>query len=794
MPTLTPTLREEIRGSGSTYNSDGSSTTSATAQTHRAKPKSAPAAPQIPAAHTANGDAVGHLHERNEPANAYMEEVGQHIYIQNVHLTRNDKHNSFGLKLFSLAEKTRGSNVGCGVQKILTNASTPPGLVQEGDVVVSVNGQDSSNWTYERTVEEIRSVTGRTLILSLRRDKPKTVKRKRSTSSSSVGSKNQAAPTDKAKGDPRTAAVPSRRSSTAEDTKTASTTLAKPVAVPPCDVANASDTAQTRSQAISKDESSKSKESPASEEEGIEPHVKEKIEYKDEAKAAKKKRRKKMENNNKEKGEEDKEPSEQNDGSNSPDPVFDDYSAPPNGPVESQFINAIKEQASNNMNPTPLDEDGPKLRFVFISIPTDEGSVLAEIILNDMKVGSIRAEYIKKEANFCEKCERIGGDLELVAGELFEEGGKIRCGDLKSFDCCWQKSDDSYFLYFRQIDVQEEFESNEKRSDVISTLINLFLADERMKKWKIVAYRANADPQLRQQLFAAEPHDSILPFSVENQEVYAENSWIASEKERRHNIAFESRPFVRAGFKELSKESTEEMGFLYLTKEMFSRSGKNVMSYAKAEQIQLRCDDPPKIEEYRKEKLEFELQATILEEDSQLKMENHKLNFQTPFQRSKLSQYDESSFVERVLPKIDQLIAKGADVGESKALHAAAFQHFVGLFGPLIDRGAKINSRDKNSMTPLMILGSNVAKRTENDIIRSQLAISILVALGADKNVRDRAGRTALGHYYGTMKDLNKLESLQLGVPETPIDKTLERLLMPAEGPTAADQRARDGA
>jgi len=732
----------------------------------------------------------------NVNTNTYTEETGRYTYIRNVCLTRKGRNQSFGLQLHSLDEKTRGSNVGCGVKKIMEYVSAPPGLIQQGDVVVSINGQDSSKWTYEKTVKEIRSMTALTLLLSLRRDRPKAAtKTKRSdcmsSNSNAVAASSDEAYTASTAAYPAEAALPTTGAfasakPAAECTKLPNTEHAAKRTGDAKDRNDASETTTTHPPSVtnpakrengatSKNIINMPEDAAGPEEGGGMSYSERDTKVKDDAKPAKKKRKMMKKRRKKE---------EDNafiPKSDSPDPVFVEYSAPPVGSVESAFINAIKKQASNNLEPPPQDEDGPQLRFIFISIPKEEGKVLAEIILNDMKVGSICAQYIKREANFCEKCERIGGDLEEVAGEIFEEGGKIHCNDLKSFDSCWQGPDDCYFLYIHRIDVQEEFESSEKRSDVISSLLKLFLTDKRMKKWKIVAYRANDNPQPGEHPFV-EPSDGLLPFFVENQEEYAENKWTAWETERRECIGSDSRPFLRVGFQELSKESTEEMGFLYVTKKMFSQIGNDRMSFAKAAQIKLRCDDPPDVEQYRKEKLQFELLATILEEDCQLGSENHK------------PQCDDSSIVERVLPRIDELIAKGADVGESKALHAAAYQFFSGLFSPLLDRGGELDSRDKNSMTPLMIVGSNVYKRIENDSVRSLLAISSLIAMGADKNLRDRAGRTALGHYYQTMKDLNDLERSQLGVPETPIDRALERALMPEGGPTEADQRARDGA
>mmetsp|Transcript_30303 Transcript_30303/g.67156 ORF Transcript_30303/g.67156 Transcript_30303/m.67156 type:complete len:1016 (+) Transcript_30303:476-3523(+) len=833
--------------------------------------------------------------QRKHLANTHVENIGRYTYIRNVCLTRKDKDQSFGLVLQSPDEKTRGSNIGCEVKEITKDASAPPDLFQQGDLVISINGQDPSKWTYEKTVKELRSTTALTLMLSLRRDRLKATKTSNSKGEAtrrsgckSSNCKGEAAstctdeadaasiPAHSAEAAPTTgtSAEPFHRTGDVKDGQDASEAnvlhlpsvenlaekgnganrrtsgrRAEPSTASPARKRKRSltepmkqDPSPSRKINLSSASSALQSQTPLSPSASSTPsEASTYVEFAEKLSTVHflnvrgpctpgrvsnqppslRENRKcrysgmahggppeittthppsvanpaKRENGAKSKSTNDMPeytagPEEGGDMSNGEDATKEKGDAkltePPEKkrrltknvpvePFESAVINASKKQASNNLEPTPQDLEGPQIRFVFKS--NEENEVLAEIFLDDRKVGFIRAQYIKREVNFCEKCERVGGDLEEVAADLFGEGGKIHCNDLKSFECCWQEPDDCYFLFIQQIDVQEEFESYEKRSDVISSLIKLFLTDKRMKKWKIVAYRANDGPQPGEHPFVRSKYGLL------NQEEYAENKWTAWETERRECIGSDSRPFLRVGFQELSKESTEEMGFLYVTKKMFSQTGNDRMSFAKAAQIKLRCDDPPDVEEYRKEKLQFKLLATILEEDRQLELENHK------------PQYDDSSFVERVLPRIDELIAKGADVGESKALHAAAYQFFAGLFLPLLNRGGEIDSRDKNSMTPLMVVvGSNVDKRIENNIIRSQLAISTLCEMGADKNLRDRAGRTALGHYYQTMKDLNDLERSQIGVPDTPIDNTLERLLMPDGGPTEADMRARDGA
>ena len=139
------------------------------------------------------------------------------------------------------------------------------------------------------------------------------------------------------------------------------------------------------------------------------------------------------------------------------------------------------------------------------------------------------------------------------------------------------------------------------------------------------------------------------------------------------------------------------------------------------------------------------------------------------------------------MPQIEEFIAKGADINESHILHAAAHRHYLGLFKPLIEKGADVNAFDNNSMTPLMIVAANIGKRIEISADRSLRIIWDLRSLcNADRNLQDRAGRTALGHYYRARRDVRGIDR-----KDTPIDKSIEDMLCPDDGPTEADKRAK---
>ena len=94
-----------------------------------------------------------------------------------------------------------------------------------------------------------------------------------------------------------------------------------------------------------------------------------------------------------------------------------------------------------------------------------------------------------------------------------------------------------------------------------------------------------------------------------------------------------------------------------------------------------------------------------------------------------------------------------------------------------------------------MIVAANVGKRIEVNADRSLRIIWDLRSLcNADRNLRDRAGRTALGHYYRTWRDVRSIDR-EVGAPikDTPINKGIEEMLWPDGGPTEADIRAKTG-
>ena len=92
-------------------------------------------------------------------------------------------------------------------------------------------------------------------------------------------------------------------------------------------------------------------------------------------------------------------------------------------------------------------------------------------------------------------------------------------------------------------------------------------------------------------------------------------------------------------------------------------------------------------------------------------------------------------------------------------------------------------------------MAANIGKRIEVSADRSlQIISDLILLLNADRNLQDRAGRTALGHYCRARRDARGIDiDREVGAPikDTPINKSIEDRLRPADGLTEADKRAK---
>ena len=108
----------------------------------------------------------------------------------------------------------------------------------------------------------------------------------------------------------------------------------------------------------------------------------------------------------------------------------------------------------------------------------------------------------------------------------------------------------------------------------------------------------------------------------------------------------------------------------------------------------------------------------------------------------------------------------------------------------LVKRGANINARDVNGMTPLMIAAYSLPKTQKQD----PRCVNKLLSLGADTSLTGPDGLSALGYYrvevlsnrdfhsvftHGDLREDEKISGTM--IPE------IEAKLRPPAGPTSAD-------
>jgi hypothetical protein len=382
--------------------------------------------------------------------------------------------------------------------------------------------------------------------------------------------------------------------------------------------------------------------------------------------------------------------------------------APRSTPHVTLHIDSIDEDEEDGFEDDEPDDDtlGYKAEY-------GTRNFSASIKVDGNPAGRLSARLLNRPSReFYAACDADSAALQQFGCVLFGSTGKPRYAALKS-DASARSGG---FLYISTFSVAHEFRE-EGATDVGAAAIGALLCHPDItERWTVAAYIADSQEwmTLEEQQQQREMSTALFQSGqAESASARAKRVQVISER-----MAKDARQFVRAGFKEIDYQ---EGGWLYVTKGMTATPpltheaalAQPLKVAAKAAGV-VAAGDVPSPSGKDAELLEF-------------------------------MAANRAGASPAVLANIDELIAQGARPTEAHALQCAAANDVHQLFQPLIARGAHVNGTDENGCTPLMIAAEVALGKVRLGAAPSTQAIAALIALGADKNLTDKCGRTALG-------------------------------------------------
>jgi hypothetical protein len=152
-----------------------------------------------------------------------------------------------------------------------------------------------------------------------------------------------------------------------------------------------------------------------------------------------------------------------------------------------------------------------------------------------------------------------------------------------------------------------------------------------------------------------------------------------------------------------------------------------------------------------------------------------------------------TAITSKVRSETSRFRGDGATLKDSNVVHACACYQNVEYLdlllesAPASERLEIVNYLDDNGDTPLMVAAGSGVGSAET----RYRVLEKLIDLGADKNIVDASGETALGSYRGQRQRKNDfLNTFRLTsqiAEDATFDQRLELLLQPSGGPTSAD-------
>ena len=417
-----------------------------------------------------------------------------------------------------------------------------------------------------------------------------------------------------------------------------------------------------------------------------------------------------------------------------------------------------------------------------VAIKFSSKGASASIFKGDEQVGSISGHIVARNKNFHRKCDEISQDLQGIGCTMFEPDGSNRCLELTQSRTKKKGS----FLYVHTMTLKDGFKEN---SDIGTRAIAEFLTALE-GKWTVAAYIGDA----REALTAVERREQqineheVFMAGITGVQVVPDEEQFQNAVKRRKGISADVRQFVRNGFQELSEETVGNVGYMYITEEMWKewKSLPDKLSHEDSLAVTLRADAPLNKEAFKTYAKDKELIRFLMENSERLSKPS---DFVSPF-----GMPVPRITAETIMVRVMQLVREGADINRSNALHACAANGMTPLFGPLVRQGALVNAKDEQNLTPLMLAARHApGKTTRFNPTPPSDGIRALLDLGANKDITDGVGHTALGHFYDAVRGYSDMfECFGSSRAKAPPDPTIEGLLLPSGGPTVVDKRCKE--
>ena len=387
-----------------------------------------------------------------------------------------------------------------------------------------------------------------------------------------------------------------------------------------------------------------------------------------------------------------------------------------------------------------------------------------DILVGGQKAGSFSAHLIDRDragSMFHSACDAESGELQEFGCVLFSSSGAPRHPVLKSDDSVARGG----FMYIDRLKVDAKHRVDGATDVGAAALRALLSCPELSGRWTVASYIADSTA-----IQTAEERDedrarqmAAIHGGAETAE--EKSSRVAGINER---MAKDARQFLRAGFVEIAYN---QGGWLCLTERMVQSPPT---SHAKALAMPLRLTSSASAPSGG------ELTVT----DGQLLEELMRSGIVTAAHHAS------------ALATVDRFVALGADLTRAGVLQFCVANGHKELLEPMLARGAQISGKDgRSGTTALMIAAEKVPVQTSpTDWRHDSTMVATLIALGADKDVVDNDGVSALGHYFKSIRSTNDF-SATFGLikgRKLKVDPTLRRMLTPAGGPTAADMDCAD--